>query len=250
MTKESTKKKGISWFKTTNPNQNLLDLNNIEQQVEVTEVIKEEKFLNLKESEQISTQNNNPLFSKDNQDKVVLDLIVSMENIIKDRQLIFYKNKGLEEQLYAANEAISRIKQDLMKKDQLLQEKNKEIRGLENSLTNKQMNYDQLLEDYKEYQNNSNMEYEKISNQLETEINKYNKLNEESMNVQYQNMLKINELEENIRRLETENQQYAQQYEKILHEKSQLMKTINDFTERMSSSFSSKAINSNISDSR
>ena len=244
MVKESNKKKGISWFKTTN-NQNYLEENSIEEQEKVTEIIKEDKLLDIEEPEQINIQNNNPLLSKNNQDKVVLDLIISMENIIKDRQLILYKNKGIEEQLNGANETIGRIKQDLIKKDQLLQEKNKEIRELESNLTNKQMNYDQLLEDYKEYQNNSNIEYEKISNQLETEVNKYNKLNEESMNTQYQNMLRINELEENIRRLETENQQYIQQYEKILHEKSELMKTINDFTERMSFSFSQKTNNSN-----
>lgn len=243
---ENTKKKVIDWFKSST---NTQDQSSVGQQAVVTEVGKEEQLPNVKEPEQGNEQNNNHIFSKDNQDKIVLDLIVSMENMIKDRQLILYKNKGLEEQLFAANETISRIKQELMKKDQLLQEKNKEIRGLENGLTNKQMSYDQLLEDYKEYQNNSRIEYEKISNQLETEINKYNKLNEESINSQYQNMLKINELEEIVRSLSTENQQYIQQHQKILEEKSELMKTINDFTERMSFSFSQKTTLSNSSDS-
>lgn len=145
------------------------------------------------------------------------------------------------EQLFSANETIGRIKQESMKKDLLLQDKDKEIRGLESSLTNKQMSYDQLLEDYKEYQSTSNIEYENISIQLETEINKYNRLNEESMNSQYQNMLKINEFEEKVRILETENQQLTQQYKKVVDEKSELMQTINDFTERMSFSFSPKA---------
>ncbi|NLV87844.1 MAG: hypothetical protein GX021_00555, partial [Tissierellia bacterium] len=120
---------------------------------------------------------------------------------------------------------------------------------LENSLTNKQMSYEQLLEDYKEFQENSNMEYERISAQLEAEIEKYNKLNEESMEVQYKNMLKINELEETIRNLRIENQQYLQQYEKILNEKSELMKIINDFTEKMSFSFSPKVTASDGSNS-
>ncbi|NLY85010.1 MAG: hypothetical protein GX077_01495, partial [Tissierellia bacterium] len=76
--------------------------------------------------------------------------------------------------------------------------------------------------------------------QLEAEIEKYNKLNEEAMETQYKNMLKINELEEIIRNLRIENQKYQQQYEKILNEKSELMKIINDFTEKMSISFSPK----------
>lgn len=249
MIKENIKKKGIGWFKTNNYNDHLSSQDNQKQQLHIEEAITKEQFFNEKEPEQESRQNNNSLFSKDNQDKVVLDSIVSLENMIKDRQLLLFKNKGLDEQLFAANETISRIKQDLMKKEQILQEKNKEIRGLESSLTNKQMNYDQLLEDYKEFQSNSNIEYERISNQLESEINKYNKLNEESMSTQYQNMLKINELEEKVRSLEIENQQYAQQHQKILDEKSELIKSINDFTERMSFSFSHKITTTSSSDS-
>lgn len=112
------------------------------------------------------------------------------------------------------------------------------------------MSYDQLLEDYKEYQSASKMEYERITNQLETEISKYNKLNEEFMSFQQQNVLRINELEETIRSLKVENQQYAQQYQQILDEKSQLMQTINDFTARMSFSLSQKQTVYDSSDSK
>jgi hypothetical protein len=250
VTKEKTKKAGVGWFKTTNNDQNQLEQDSANQQSDISKAKNEEETLNPNELEQIDAQNNNSLLTKENQDKVVLDAIVSLENMLKDRQLILYKNNGLVDKLEVANETINRIKQDSMKKEQLLQEKIKEIQALENSLTSKQMSYDQLLEDYKEYQNNSNTEYETISNQLNTEINKYNKLNEESMNAQYQSMLKISELEEIIRSLETENQQYMQQYQKILDEKSELMKTINDFTERMSFSFSTRTSTNNSSDSK
>jgi hypothetical protein len=69
------------------------------------------------------------------------------------------------------------------------------------------------------------------------------------MEVQYKNMLKINEWEETIRNLRIENQQYLQQYEKILNEKSELMKIINDFTDKMSFSFSPKVTASDGSNS-
>lgn len=101
-----------------------------------------------------------------------------------------------------------------------------------------------MIEDYKEYQNNSNNEFEKITNQLEKEIQKYNKLNDISTKTQYQNMMKIKDLEEKIRDLEIENQKFVEQYHKILDEKNELMKTINDFTERMSFSFSTKTASS------
>lgn len=232
------KKKGLGWLRSANNNQNQLDKNNIDQQTSKTEVLKEAQLSNSMELNQKDKQNDNLLFDKSNQDKVVLDLIVSLENIIKERELILHKNKELKDQLHTASETINRVKHELTKKDQLLQESSKEISKLENKLSNKQMSYDQLLEDYKEYQNTASIEYERISGQLETEVNKYNKLNEEFLSFQHNNMLKINELEETIRILRVENQQYAQQYQQILDEKAQLMKTINDFTARMSFSFS------------
>ena len=236
-----SQKKGIRWFKGVLSNENI-----IEKQQE-GEILIEEKIIHTENPVHSLVENNNATLSKDNQDKIALDVIVSLENIIKDRQLLTYKNKGLEEQIQTANETINRFKQEQIKTEQLLQEKSKEIRELENNLTNKQMSYDQLLEDYKEYQLTAKLEYEKISNQLESQIMKYNMLYDESSNTQYQSMLKINSLEDKIRNLEIENEKYAEQYQKIANEKADLMKTINDFTERMSFSF--KAATSNSSDS-
>lgn len=233
------KKKGLSWLKPSNNNQNQSDKNMV-QQVSKAEVLEENQLSNSIEIEQRDKQSESLFFAKNNQDKVVLDLIVALENIIKERELLMHKNKEIKDQLHTANETINRIKHELTKKDQLLQENSKEISKLESKLSNKQMSYDQLLEDYREYQNTASIEYERISSQLEAEINKYNKLNEEFINFQHQNLLKINELEETIRILKIEKEQLAQQYQQILDEKSQLMQTINDFTARMSFSFSQK----------
>ncbi|MFD1039297.1 hypothetical protein ACFQ3N_12970 [Virgibacillus byunsanensis] len=246
MTKE-TEKKGMGWFKGVLSNQNQDDQPTVEPQISTES--RDEQIINEKETEQADTTSENHLFTKDNQEKVTLDMIVSLENMLKDRQLIVYKNTDLEEQLNAANDTITRFKHDQVKKDQLIQERDREIRDLESNLTDKQMSYDQLLEDYKEYQTTSNNEYQKISNQLDKETHKYNKLNEESTKAQYQGMLKIKELEEKVRDLEIENQKYAEQNHTILNEKDELMQTINDFTERMSFSFSPKTTASHSSDS-
>jgi predicted nuclease with TOPRIM domain len=61
-------------------------------------------------------------------------------------------------------------------------------------------------------------------------------------------MLKINELEDKIRNLEIENQKYAEQFQKIVNDKAELMQTINDFTERMAFSFSTKTTSPNLSE--
>ncbi|WP_430510504.1 hypothetical protein [Gottfriedia solisilvae] len=235
MTKDS-KNKSIDWLKGV-----LSKQNQYEASINVQHISSEGADDHLiEEAIAIESNTQKQPFSKDNQDKVSLDLIISLENMLNDRQLTIFKNKDLEDQLYTANEMISRLKHDQMKKDQIIQEKNKEISVVEGKLTKKQMSYDQLIEDYKEYQNNSNNEFEKMTNQLEKEVQKYNKLNDISTKTQYQNMIKIKDLEEKIRDLEIENQKYVEQYHKILDEKNELMKTINDFTERMSFSFSTK----------
>ncbi|MEK5148988.1 MULTISPECIES: hypothetical protein [Psychrobacillus] len=238
-------KKGTGWFKSILSKQNQMENISVEQKEIITDIIIDRPSMITEEVEQLVTDNNKKIFSKDNQDKIVLDVMISIENMLTERQLVSYKNKGLEEQVNAANETISRFKHEQIKKDQLFQEKNKEIRELEITLTNKQMSYDQLLEDYKTYQLTSNMEYEKTSNQLEAEVSKYNKLYEEFENMQYHSMLKTNELEDKIRILEIENQKYAEQHQKIVNEKEELMQTINDFTDRMSFSFSTKTTPSN-----
>lgn len=239
MTKEN-KNKSLSWFKSVRSNQNQLDHANTYEE-EVTTTVIENEVIQLEDFSTIDNSSKKYILSKENQDKISLDLIVSLENILQDRQLILYKNEGFEDQLNTANETNSRLKHDLVKKEQIIQDKLKEIRALESNLTNKQMVYDQLLEDYKDYQNTSSNDFEKVSIQLEKQINKYNMLKEESNNIQYQNMLSIRELEEKIRELEIENQKYAEQCAKVLEEKTELIQTINDFTERMSFSFSSKA---------
>ncbi|MDX1806593.1 MAG: hypothetical protein R3267_06180 [Paenisporosarcina sp.] len=242
MTKES-KTKSVGWFKgLSNQNDNV---HSVREEENISPLhIDDNDFNSTTSSLSQENLSKKDTFSKDNQDKISLDLIVSLENMLHDRQLILYKNEGLENQLQIGNETNSRLKHDLVKKEQLVQDKNKEIRVLESNLTNKQMSYDQLLEDYKEYQSASSNDFEKISNQLEKEINKYNKLKEESTTIQHQNMLINRELEEKIRNLEIDNQNYSVQYAKILDEKNELIQTINDFTERMSFSFSSKANNS------
>lgn len=212
----------------------------INEQEEEDKSMEETKNLEQLEPVNVPAVEENVIFNRENQDKIGLDVISTIENLLKERQLTFFKNQALTEQVATSNENIQRLKRDILKKDQLLQEKTKAIRDLEINLTNNQMSYDQLLEDYKEFQLTSSIESEKISNQLDTEKAKYEKLYEESVKTQSIQNSKISELEDRIRKLEIENKKYVEQYEKISNEKAGLLKSINDFTEKMAFSFSSK----------
>lgn len=172
------------------------------------------------------------------QDKTALDLVLAVENLLNDRQLFQFKSKDTEDQLYNANETINRLKNELSKREHLILEKEKEFRSLEDKLTSKQMSYDQLLEDYKDYQSTSNSGIENLKFQLEKERNKYSQLNEEFSKHQYDSMQKTKELEEKLRDSEAENLKISSQYQKVMEEKAQLLQSVTDFTERMSFSFS------------
>lgn len=230
MLKENEKKKGMGWLKPGifGQDSSAVETVPVEETKDEDRSTETDKTLAEKSNQQAS------FFSKDGQDKIILELIVPLENIFKERQLLLYKNKGMEDKLSIANDAIQRMKQELVNIDRNLQKKLAEISELENSLTSKQISYDQLLEDYKEYQTKSHLENSKILNQLDAEISKYNKLSEETKVVQYKNLLKVGELEERIRVLEIENQQYADNYTKVLSEKNELLKTFQDFTKQMS----------------
>lgn len=244
---DKTKKTGLNWLNSLNLSKNDSEQNTTNEIEKETEISDDEIFDDAKESEKELVQKEVSLLSKDNQDKLVLDLLVSLENLLKDRQLTAYKNKNIDTQLLASNSTINTLKQDLSKNSQLLIEKNEQIENLEESLTYKQMAYDQLLEDYKDHQINTSTNYDNISLQLNSEISKYNTLSEEYTNYKKDAILKISKLEEAIRNHEIEKSQYEMNYKKVSDEKNELMKTISDFTDRMSFSFSPK-INSDQSD--
>lgn len=108
MTKE-TKVTTMNWLKGVLSNQNQIEK---EQPIfeEVEEVSSDLEVLE-------SSSDSKSLLSKDNQDKVSLDLIVSVENMLYDRQLILYKLKDLEDRFNSANEMIGQLKHDQVKKE-------------------------------------------------------------------------------------------------------------------------------------
>lgn len=190
------------------------------------------------ESTGISTDSSKLDYAVLEQDKTALDLVLAVENLLNERQLFQFKSKDTEDQLYNANETTNRLKNELSKREHQIIEKEKEFKSLEDKLTSKQMSYDQLLEDYKDYQSTSNSGIENLKFQLEKERNKYFQLSEEFSKHQYDSMQKTKELEEKLRDSEAENLKISSQYQKVMEEKAQLLQSVTDFTERMSFSFS------------
>ncbi|MGP4040331.1 hypothetical protein ACTWP4_10650 [Gracilibacillus sp. D59] len=104
MTNDKTKKNGIRRLKGVRSNQNQSERDVKEQQIADTEVMYEETETS-NEPEQQKVQTNNDLFSKSDQ-----DLILSVENILKDREIIQYKSQGLLNYIQSLKKSLSEIK--------------------------------------------------------------------------------------------------------------------------------------------
>lgn len=228
------------WFK-----RGLLNRQENDEENKKENTVKEEKDIMADNRANLEQEIGNML-SKSNKDRVVADLVGPLENLVKDRQMLIFNNRDLEEKLKVANEAIERMKSNIENQEKRIEMKDNEIKSLEENMSIKQVGYDQLLEDYKEYQSVSKKEFEEISSRLDLEISKYKKFNEETADAQYKNLQKISSLEEKIRGLEIEKEQYSVRYEKVNEEKNALMKNINEFTKRMTLSIPGKNIVENL----
>lgn len=169
---------------------------------------------------------------KEDEDKITFDLVVAVKNIVNDRQLTVNRLANIEVQLSDAIEKNIKLKSDFNKKEKELQEAHDFIRSLEEKITTKQMTYDQLLEDYKTYQENAKAEIDNVKFLFQKEQEKYVKLTLEAKINQNEANQKIDNLEERIRDLEAENKKITEQYQMSLADKNQLLQTINEFTNR------------------
>ena len=194
----------------------------LEEVTEIAEKVQEEEDATSREI----------LSIKEDEDKITFDLVVAVKNIVNDRQLTVNRLVNIEVQLTDAIEKNIKLKGDMRKKEKEILEAHEFIKTLEDKLMTKQMTYDQLLEDYKHYQDNAKAEIDNVKFSFQKEQEKYVKLTLEAKIHQNEANQKIDQLEEKIRDLEAENKNINEQFQISLAEKNQLLQTINEFTNR------------------
>ncbi len=167
-------------------------------------------------------------------DKLSLDLVSAVDHILSDRQIVLYRISDLEHLKGDANDNISRLNSEIERLRKLIEEKEAVIRELEEKLLNKQMRYDQLIEDFKEYQDSTKIEMNDLKFQLDKAYGKYEKLQQQLKNNRTEYVQQINELEERIRELEVQNQKVTDEYMRTLEDKNRLLQSFAHFTENMS----------------
>lgn len=188
------------------------------------------------QNELTGSKRSNDIVNINDKDKISLDLLLAVEQIIKDRQFTKLTLDEQKQKLTYSYENNEKLKRDMNSLEQRILEKDRELDNTEQKLTNKQMNFDQLLEDFKELQVSTASEIEDLQYKVEMGLNKYNKLNEEANEYRITSMKETEVLQEKVRELRVQNEQLHAQYKNEVVQKSKLLNTINDFTDHLSSS--------------
>lgn len=173
------------------------------------------------------------ILMKDNQDKVVLDSVIALENLLKDRQLVLHGYKNIKEKLKNATEEINQAKNENEHQKVLINEKDRIIQKREQDIAEQQMIYDQLLEDYRLFKQNSQEELTSFTEELDRLNKNYQRLMSQSTKEQADYLSKITLFEEKIRTLEIENETYQTKYDQMHQEKNRLMEKVDHFTKQI-----------------
>lgn len=175
--------------------------------------------------------------NESNKDKFSLDLVASVEQIIKDRHILKLSISDLESKLSNEKENSNRLRNEKMILEKYIDEKDMEVERLENKITDKQLNFEQLMEDYKELQSSSSTQVNELKYAIDKENSRYESLSKDYNAYKAEKNNNQEKLEEEIRELKAENEKLYMQYKSAHEDKAKLLQTINDFTSHMSSSF-------------
>lgn len=185
----------------------------------------------------VESTNGSLLGQKDALDSLELDLVVASEALMKRRRLELTRIQDLQHQLQHLQSNIAHNANILDSVEKKTSEYESMIRDMEKKLTDTQMRYNQLMEDFDTYQVNMKDDTEKLRFLLSEQSQKYNQLLEE-YSVSKNDTLKMEtRFQEELRTLKAENHELKTRYDEAQKEKKRLLETFNEFTSRLTSPF-------------
>lgn len=179
----------------------------------------------------VSAQN---LFqSAEGLDSMELDLIQSVENFIKNRKLEQVKSQSNLSQIKHLQERLSHQEIVVRQSESKSKEYEQVISKLEEKLSGKQMEFDQLLEDFTDHRKNAKDELDKLKNALSEEKDRCHQLTNKQ-NAEKESLEEVeNKFKGIIQSLEMEVKDLKNRYLTIQQEKQHLIDTFNEFTTKL-----------------
>jgi chromosome segregation ATPase len=191
-------------------------------------------FNKLSVNEESSSAESDTLWiSKENLDALETELVNSTENFIKNRKLELRKIQNLQSQIQTMQDRLSHQETLAAQMEIKTKEYTSMIEKLENKLTEKQMAFDQLLEDLSYHQSRSQDETDKLKMNLAEEKGKFDQLFHEHTHIRETLSGAEIKLQEKIQSLEMENKDLKSRFQELQREKKHLIDTFNEFTARL-----------------
>jgi septal ring factor EnvC (AmiA/AmiB activator) len=165
-------------------------------------------------------------------DRPSQDLLSEVERFIKDREVLQLSNMEMKGQLDHFEQRIALLAAEKDKYIYQFLDKEEEIKGIEESLTQKHLIYDQLVEEYKKLQAITSSEINELKSEIEIEQHKYSQLVQEFKDYRANATKDQDALQERVRRLEAKNGDLKEQVQSKIEENAELMRGINRFSEQ------------------
>jgi regulator of replication initiation timing len=165
-------------------------------------------------------------------DRPSQDLLSEVERFIKDREVLQLTNLEMKGQLEHFEQRVALLAAEKDKYIYQFLDKEEEIKGIEESLTQKHLIYDQLVEEYKKLQAITSSEINELKSEIEIEQHKYFLLGQELKEFRDSATKEQDALQERVRRLEAKNGELKEQVQSKIEENAELMRGINKFSEQ------------------
>lgn len=165
-------------------------------------------------------------------DRASQELLLAVEHFIRDREVLKLTNANYQKEIEYLQTKVQRLQQEDGGLKYALREKEEEIREVEGKLVQKQLHYDQLLEEYKELQAMTTAEIKGLKSENGIEKNKYVSLNEEFRSFRAKADRAQLQLEEKLRELDAANKDLQEKYQAALKENAKLIHNISHFTKQ------------------
>lgn len=165
-------------------------------------------------------------------DRPSQDLLSEVERFIKDREVLQLTNLEMKGQLDHFEQRVTLLTAEKDKYIYQFLDKEEEIKAIEESLTQKHLLYDQLVEEYKKLQAITSSEINELKSEIEIEQHKYTLLVQEVKDYRAAATKEIDGLQERVRRLEAKNEDLKEQVQSKIDENAELMQGINRFSEQ------------------
>ncbi len=168
-------------------------------------------------------------------DEVSTRLFASVVSIVEDRRQLLTSLDEYRRYLHDAENTIQDMKLDKRASQLLLEKKEEELEASRRQMAEKQLKYDQLLEDYRQLRSNDAKEFERLQQQIKEIRLSYENLNIDYGRFRTESIRENEKLEAEAREVLVKYHQLLDEYNKLREENTNLMSSIINFTQQMSS---------------